>query len=60
MADKRKKYEIVHPQYYFCVGGKLQKVPKGSIVLLTAEQAKKAGAKVKKAGESKPINENVV
>lgn len=53
MAEAKEKYEVVHPRQYFKVGGKVQKVEKGTQIELTAVQAKKLGDRVLKVGGKK-------
>ena len=40
MADKKPTHVVTHDSLYLAVGGKLQEVPNGTQVYLTAAQAK--------------------
>lgn len=55
MANKKATHTVVHPKLYLAVEGKLQHVPQGTGISLTAGQAEKAGNKVISISASKTV-----
>ena len=55
MAEKKVKRIVNHPKLYLAVGGKLQHVPKGTVLTIVQSQAKKLGAKLVDPGEVKSV-----
>ena len=48
MAKSAPTHKVVHPKLYLAVKGKMQKIEVGTPLVLTDEQAKHHGKKVKK------------
>ena len=55
-APKRPTHEVVHPNLNLMVEGKLQRVPVGSPLILSEEQAKRLGGKVKDLRKKPPLD----
>lgn len=55
-APKRPTHEVVHPKLYMAVGGVLQHVEKGTPLVLSPEQVKSLGKKVKVLGEKETVD----
>lgn len=46
MSTEKLKRIVAHPKFYTAVGGKLQHIPIGTEMTVTAEQAKRLGSKL--------------
>ena len=56
MAAPKATHEVVHPKLQMSVGGKLQRIPVGTPLVLTEAQVQSLGAKVKPIGEKETID----
>lgn len=55
-APKRPTHEVVHGKLYMAVDGVLQHVKKGTPLVLTEDQVKSLGKKVKVLGEEETVD----